>query len=210
MPNCLAGDNTQRDPLHRSALAPAWIAICAISLAGCASPSRQETSERLLAARLHALHPAVSSAEATLAAQTSHAYSLQLAGDYRVVRPPCLHNTFVNLGLRKRGLCYHWADDLSAKLHSLNLRTLELHRAVARRDTRREHNSVVLVAPGQPFYCGIVLDAWRRSGRLYWGDVASDKYPWTDLGAMPALSRPQAAAPQRQAFESPSARLRQE
>ncbi|HOC52079.1 MAG TPA: hypothetical protein PKI07_13410, partial [Verrucomicrobiota bacterium] len=59
-------------------------------------------------------------------------------------------------------------------------------------ETRREHSSVVLTAPGQPFEQGIVLDAWRRSGRLYWSGVKEDKYPWIEgrlITREPASSR---------------------
>jgi hypothetical protein len=34
----------------------------------------------------------------------------------------------------------------------------------------------VVTAKGQPFEEGIVLDAWRRSGKLYWALVKKDKY----------------------------------
>jgi hypothetical protein len=119
--------------------------------------------------------------EASLAAKTAHSYAFELAKEYRVVRPAILHNVLVNWGLRKRGLCFQWADDLSAKLQSLDLHTLQVRRGVARLETRREHSSVVLSAPGQPFDEGIVLDAWRRSGRLYWGGVKQDHYPWIEV-----------------------------
>lgn len=171
------------------------LAFSALVLTGCTSLPPQHASEALLAARLRALDPLVSPAEANLAATASHSYSLQLAQQYRVVRPPFVHNTLVNLGLKQRGLCYHWAGDLYARLRSLDLHTLELRLAVARRDTRREHNSVVLVAAGQSFHGGIVLDPWRRSGRLYWADVAADKYPWTDLGAVLAQREAPAQTP---------------
>lgn len=113
-----------------------------------------------------------------LAAETACSYSLELAKEYRVVRPAIFHNVLVNLGLRERGLCFQWADDLSAKLKSLELRTLKVRRGAARLETRREHSSVVLTARGQAFDQGIVLDAWRHSGRLYWCGVKEDKYPW--------------------------------
>ncbi len=116
-----------------------------------------------------------------MAAVTAQTYSLDLARQYRVVRPAIFHNVLVNLGVRKRGLCFQWADDLTAKLQSLNLRTLQLHRGVARLDTRREHSSVVLTSPGQPFDEGVVLDAWRHSGRIFWGDVKRDHYPWKEV-----------------------------
>jgi hypothetical protein len=40
---------------------------------------------------------------------------------------------------------------------------------------------VVLTAPGQAFDQGIVLDAWRHSGRLCWSPVQEDKYPWIEV-----------------------------
>jgi hypothetical protein len=96
-----------------------------------------------------------------------------------------VQNVLVNAGLKQRGLCFHWAEDLSARLEALNLRTLEVHRGVARLETRREHSSVVLTARSQPFPEGIVLDAWRHSGRLYWNYVTADKYPWIRVEVIP-------------------------
>lgn len=159
-------------------------------LAGCASPRAADNSVVQLAERLQCLGPTVSPGEAALAAETAHSYSLELARDYRVVRPAIVHNVFVNLGLRQRGLCFQWADDLSAKLESLKLQSLQLHRGVARMETRREHSSVVLTASGQPFNQGVVLDAWRHSGRLYWGDLKKDKYPWIEVEVLPEEEAP--------------------
>ncbi len=177
----------------RTLTAAVLLTVCLLLAAGCASPPPTNTSAPKLAQRLRALSPSVAPAEATLAAETAHAYSLELADEYRVVRPAILHNMLVNVGLRQRGLCFQWADDLSAKLQSLHLQTLQLHRAVARLDTRREHNAVVLTACGQPFDQGIVLDAWRHSGRLYWGDLAQDKYPWREFDLKSQPGRPSLA-----------------
>jgi hypothetical protein len=137
-----------------------------------------------LAERLEALSPSVNQREAAVAAETAHTRSLELARAYRVVRPAILHNMLVNCGLKERGLCYHWAEDLYAKLYSLNLRTLVLHRGVARPNTLREHNAVVITALGQPFEDGVVLDAWRDCGRLCWPYVQQDKYPWLNLDSL--------------------------
>jgi hypothetical protein len=158
-----------------------WAVFSLCWLAGCASPRTSAGSAKSLADSLRDLAPMVAPGEATLAAATAFSYSLELAQEYRVMRPAILHNVLVNLGLRKRGLCFQWADDLSAKLQSLNLHTLQMRRGVARLDTRREHSSVVLTATGQEFDEGIVLDAWRHSGRLYWGSVKKDRYPWIEV-----------------------------
>jgi hypothetical protein len=114
------------------------------------------------------------------------------------VRPAIWHNVLVNSGVRKRGLCYQWSDDLSAKLDSLHLNNLQVRRGVARLETRREHSSVVLTAPGQAFDQGIVLDAWRHSGRLYWGPVKADKYPWIEVEVVAESEAQAHASPDRE------------
>lgn len=164
--------------------------VLLVCLLGCASLRPGGSSATDLGERLRGLSASVAPSEAVLAAETAHSYSAELAKEYRVVHPAIFHNVLVNLGLRKRGLCFQWADDLSAKLASLQLHTLQLHRGVARLDTRREHSSVVLTACGQPFEEGIVLDAWRHSGRLYWGGVKQDHYPWVEVEVI-AEERPQ-------------------
>ena len=164
--------------------------LLALVLAGCAHPRASgdaaadlragapPAAARRLQEQLLALGPTVSEAEAWRAAVCAFETSEELAREYRMVRPPHCHNLLVNLGLKKRGLCYHWAEDLLARLQVLNLETLEWHWGIARAGTPREHNCVVVTAKGQPFADGLVLDAWRRAGRLYWAPVAADRYPW--------------------------------
>ncbi len=176
------------------------LALSLVCLCGCTTTVQQSASVNGLTEHLQKLSGRVLSTEAALASQVAHSYSLQLAEDYKVVGPAHFHNMLVNLGLRQKGLCFHWADDLFIKLNSLNLSSLQLHRGIARADTRREHNCVVVTAFDQAFEQGIVLDAWRHSGRLYWGEVQKDKYPWRELqeslpqlGAHPPATQPAAA-----------------
>ncbi len=119
--------------------------------------------------------------EAATLARVAVEESMQLAREYRAAGPPWFHNMMVNSKIKERGLCFHWANDLFARLQPLGLRSLDLHLAVARRATSREHNAVVVTASGQPFESGLVLDAWRRSGVLFSGPVVGDKYPWEPL-----------------------------
>lgn len=153
-----------------------FVGLCLLSACACPGHNPQE-----LANRLRALSVSVDPSEAALAAETACSYSGQLAKEYRVVRPAILHNVLVNLGIRQRGLCFQWADDLSGKLTTLQLRSLKLHRGVARLGTGREHSSVVLTAREQAFDQGIVLDAWRYSGHLFWAGVKEDNYPWIEI-----------------------------
>jgi hypothetical protein len=108
--------------------------------------------------------------------------------------PPSFQNFLVNLGIRKRGLCFQWAEDLLAQLDALKVTTLELHWAEAYAGNWREHNCVVVTAKGQPFRDGILLDCWRHSGHLFWSAVATDNYPWIEDSRYAGIARRRFAA----------------
>ena len=131
---------------------------------------------------LAALNQQADLLEAGQVAQTAISYSDQLAEEYQLVRPAVLHNLLIRVGLKDRGLCYHWTEDLIRRLQALDLRTYQLHWGVAYRGSDlREHNSVVITARGQAFEKGMVLDPWRNSGDLYWAMLKADRYPWKEL-----------------------------
>jgi len=128
---------------------------------------------------LAALNGRTNLAEAGDLAQTAISYAYRLADEYRVVRPAVFHNLLVRMGLKDRGLCYQWTEDLMNRLDSMHLQSFQLHWGVAHRGSElREHNTVVVTARGQPFEEGIVLDPWRNSGDLFWARVKNDHYPW--------------------------------
>ena len=133
-----------------------------------------------LVEELRQLSPNVHRHDAQRLAAEAHSAARHLAREYRAVRSPHFHNFLVNAGVKKRGLCHHWARDLGEQLAQLNLRTLVLRWGIARGGTLREHNAVVVTARGQPFERGVVLDAWRHSGRLFFTAVADDRYPWKE------------------------------
>lgn len=105
--------------------------------------------------------------------------AIELADEYNMARPVLYHNMLVNLGLRERGLCCHWAEDLHAKLRELNISSLKFDWLVARHGSQlREHNTVVIYASGSTWTNGIVFDPWRKAGVPHWTKVAGDEYPW--------------------------------
>ena len=131
---------------------------------------------------LVALSQTVDRAEARRAAETALRESAVLAEEYQLIRPAVAHNLLVVLGLKDRGLCYHWTADLVKRLQALELKSLQLHWGVAHRGSElREHNCVVITARGQDFFQGIVLDPWRNSGQLFWARITQDNYPWKML-----------------------------
>lgn len=124
----------------------------------------------------------VAALEARRLAETAVAAAAELADAYGFVTPIELHNSLVNLGLRPRGKCYQYAEDLFARLDALELTQFDLYWAVADKgDLLHEHSAVVATAKGQPFSEGIVLDGWRHAGKLRWAHVRDDRYPWVDM-----------------------------
>jgi hypothetical protein len=142
---------------------------------------KSEQATLLLQEQLLDLGPQVDANEAKAVARVAVEEAIHLASEYRAVRPAWFHNVLVNYGFRERGLCFHWANDLYARLYMLHCRSMELCLAVARMDTRREHNAIMVTARGKPFETGVILDAWRNSGRLWSGPASLDHYPWEPL-----------------------------
>jgi hypothetical protein len=145
-------------------------------------PRGDIVAEAQLRTKLAMLSPTVRVDEAERLAMCAYKTSRRLAREYRVIFPPALNNMLINTGGRKRGLCYQYTEDLLHQLDALKLETLELHWGEAFARTFSENNGVVITARGQPFAQGIVLDAWRYQGRLYWGPVRKDPegYPWKE------------------------------
>ena len=102
-----------------------------------------------------------------------------LMAEYQTVRPPRYHNLLVHLGLRTRGLCCHWAEDLRLRLLSVNQTAIRFDWLVVHHNKPlHEHNSLVLHAAGAIWREGLVYDPWRKSGHPYWVRVTQDKFVW--------------------------------
>ena len=111
-------------------------------------------------------------------AQTIVATTDELTRTYQMQPPALWHNFLVNVGIRERGLCCHWTQDLLLRIKALQLANYHAAWGVSRYGTWREHNSVVITATGKAFETGVVVDPWRQAGELFWAPVATDTYRW--------------------------------
>ncbi|MFC1884140.1 hypothetical protein ACFL2O_05160 [Thermodesulfobacteriota bacterium] len=116
--------------------------------------------------------------ETLLLARTALNSSKDLSRQYKAFHPPLFHNALINIGIKKRGLCCHWTQDLLELLNGLGLKKFSLIWGVSKYGSVLEHSSVVAVRKGEAFDSGIVLDPWRYAGDLYWSKVKDDKYEW--------------------------------
>lgn len=162
-----------------------WFLLSGLALAACApGPSEGPVPEDQVAALaqgLLALSPGIASSEARRAALLSYSHTAALAQAYRITDGPIIHNRKVNRGERPRGLCKHWAEDMSTRLAQEGFATLDVTRAIANANNpfRLEHSTTVLTPRGAAMEAGMVIDPWRLGGRLHWDTVRQDtRYKW--------------------------------
>jgi hypothetical protein len=155
--------------------------LATLTITGCGyKPTVEPGNVDALAQEIMMLGPDIDPEEAKRAAEISIYHSLQLAQDYNITDLPIIHNEKVHQGLRERGLCNHWAEDLTKRLNQENFRTLSIQRAISPPTSFRIiHHTAVISKPGDTIYDGIVIDPWRYGGTLFWSPTkADDRYNW--------------------------------
>ena len=151
------------------------VLIFAFAICSSAGWAQDEKSVIELREALVALSPrTVDPYEAELLSMTAHTMSRSLAREYGVTGDPAVHNFLINVGAKKRGICADYTHDIGARLKELHFKTLILHWGAAYAKESDENNALVVTARNQPFQDGIVLDGWRRGGRLFWCPVKND------------------------------------
>src|SRR6056297_2427777 len=162
-------------------------------LAACAAPPPPQPEEvSRLAAAIKGLGPEVDPEEADRAAKMAYRHTHDLALEYQITDPPIVHNTKVNMGLKPRGLCWHWAEDMENRLEAEAFETLEIHRAIANADNpfRIDHSTAIVSRRGDAFDDGIVIDPWRKGGVLFWSPLMEDTdYSWVEQSVVHATKR---------------------
>jgi len=127
------------------------------------------------------LGPNIDKAEANLVAREAVLYPRHLANEYKMIGPPNSHNVLVNTGYRTKGLCYHFARDMTDHIvKGRTYKTLTLQRAVSFQGKHFEHNVLTVAAKGKGVEDAIILDAWRKSADLYFVKTGDDPlYTWS-------------------------------
>lgn len=132
-----------------------------------------------LAKQIQSLSNSINKDESEDFAFNAITHSKYLARKYDVVGPALFHNTLINMNIKQRGLCYHYANDLLKFLSKKRYKSFKLIRAVSNKNEYFEHTSIVLLTENTEFKNGIVLDAWRNTGELFFSKVKNDtRYKW--------------------------------
>lgn len=162
-----------------------YIAICSLfsacSLTTLPKQSTQKTENQIykLSKSVIDLNNRVDKQEAKDFSSKAILYSNRLRKKYDIVSPPLWHNTMVNLGIRKRGLCHEWSSDLLKYFFKQSYKSLQFYFIGSDIGSYFEHNALAVSAKGDSLDNSIVIDAWRDSGFLYFKEIKEDKsYVW--------------------------------
>ena len=158
-------------------------------LVGCAVTPEKVSQSKIdkLAKLLHALDREIPTRESVYLSRDIFQKTKKLTEEFQLTSPPLWHNFLVNVGLRKKGLCFHWSDALYLYLKQRGYRDYTFHLVGANiGEYFSEHNALVIVQKDMKIEEGVVVDPWRDSGKLYFSKVKEDKkYVWshrTDRG----------------------------
>jgi hypothetical protein len=156
--------------------------VLSFFLVGCVvtEPSLSTTKMVQLSKLLQSLGKHILQEEAMQLSKDIFQKTQQLTEEFELASPPQYHNFLVNVGLRDKGLCYHWSDALYLYLSQKKYASFEFHLMGANiGEYLFEHNVLVVVAKGGRVEEGIIIDPWRDSGNLYFSKVSEDtKYQW--------------------------------
>lgn len=110
----------------------------------------------------------------------------KLKKQYRSFGVAIMHNMMIDLGIRKRGACKDWAEDLLNHVIPLEREFFHVTWGEANPKKITEHNVLVIYPKHAEFKDGLVIDPWRTSGKVFWVYTTKDRHykwkPWKDFG----------------------------
>ncbi|MBE0491960.1 MAG: hypothetical protein IBX44_06895 [Sulfurospirillum sp.] len=152
---------------------------------GCTAHGPQTAKIEQLQMTLVNLDVKVDFSEAATLATNLHMLGASLALEYALVKPPLFHNFLVNAGVKKRGLCWHFATDMLESVLKEKYESFDFYLVGTNiGDYWQEHTALLVTAQGQEVSKGVIIDAWRNSGELFFSKIDEDPvYKWSQRGA---------------------------
>lgn len=103
----------------------------------------------------------------------------RLKQKYKSFSIPIVHNMLIDVGIKKRGACKHWAEDLLDYMRPISRQFFAITWGEANPKKFNEHNVAVIYPSYGKFQDGLLIDPWRTSGKPYWITVKDDHhYKW--------------------------------
>jgi hypothetical protein len=114
--------------------------------------------------------------ESTLIALTLVSKTHVLRKQFNMSFIPIWQNFLINIKIRKRGFCYHWANDLLETIIPLERNYFNVTWSESGPGTLSEHNVATLFPKGKEYKDGLFFDPWRTGGKPFWRSPLKDPH----------------------------------
>lgn len=149
-------------------------------LIGCSVKPISTPNTQSLSTLLHTIDPSIPKAQSQALAKDIYKHTHTLTQVFKLTSPPQYHNFLITIGVKEKGLCYHWSDALFLHLNTPKYPSFSFHLMGANIGNYwNEHNTLLITSKNKPISKGIIIDPWRNSGVLYFEKVLKDEnYEW--------------------------------
>lgn len=104
---------------------------------------------------------------------------IRLRQQYKSFFIPIFHNMMIDVGIKDRGACKHWASDLLKYLKTTKRKYFFVTWGESYPRKFNEHNVAVIYPKYAEFKDGLIIDPWRTGGKPHWVRVKDDHhYKW--------------------------------
>ena len=101
---------------------------------------------------LQGLGPRIDPEEARLFAYEALLYPQVLAQNYGLVYPPTFHNLLINVGVKDRGLCYQWSEDMITHLKNQHYKSFDYFGGIEKFKIQKEKDETVTIIENNKKY----------------------------------------------------------
>jgi hypothetical protein len=137
-----------------------------LSFVGCTKEPIFVEQDEFLSQKLISIDDSISKKQASKISYKILQVSKNIQDEFNPVSYPWINNTLVNLGIKEKGLCWEWRDELYSRLYG-KIEPLQMQKVVANKGKLSEHNAIVLLSKSNDIQNSILIDLWRFSGIPY-------------------------------------------
>ena len=161
-----------------------YLALIPLFFSACTKQSSIQVTPKTLQEKIQSISQTIDKQEAKDLSFKTYSFAKELKQTYELVSPPLYHNFLVNAGIKKRGLCWHFAFDLLLHVKKQNYRSFDYYIVGANIDDYwQEHNALLITCQGCEAQKGVIIDLWRNSGEPFFVGFKEDSvYSWSVRG----------------------------
>lgn len=156
-----------------------YLFIFAFLFTNCTQQANLNDQKEILSQKLITLDNHIDKKQALKISYTILKVSKDIKNEFAPIKYPWINNILVNIGIKKKGLCWEWRDELYNRLDG-KIKPFDILKVVANKGRLNEHNAIVLNHKSNNIQNAILVDLWRFSGTPYIVNTQDDdSYVWS-------------------------------